>query len=82
MAPPPVSAPASPPLAPRYSANGGYAADLPGPGAGSPRTAPALPYGQPPLRPMSRSPEQTYAPPANGRPRTGEPMVLNSHGIY
>ena len=82
MAPPPVSAPVSPPLAPRYSANAGYAADLPGPGAGPSRTAPAQSYAQPPLRPMSRAPEQTYAPPAIGRPRTGEPMVLNSHGIY
>ncbi|MBL0404352.1 extensin family protein [Microvirga aerilata] len=81
LAPPAVSAPVSQPPSPRYPAANGYVADLPGQSAGSSRALPSQPYAQP-LRPLSRSPEQTYAPPASGRPRTGEPMVLNSHGIY
>ena len=70
MAAPVVAAPA----APRYPARSGYAADLPPPNAAYSRVPPPQPYGRPAA--------QTYAPPSAGRPSAGEPMMLNSHGIY
>jgi hypothetical protein len=71
---PPVSSPmgapvVAAPVAPRYAAPSGYAADLAPPNAAYSRAPP--PYGRPPA--------QTYAPP---RPSAGEPMMLNRHGIY
>jgi hypothetical protein len=71
MGAPMGGAPATP--GPRYSS--GYTADLPP--SGPSRAPQPQPYGAP--QPYGRSPAQTYAPP---RPSAGEPMVLNSHGIY
>ena len=70
MAAPVVAAPA----APRYPAGPAYAADLPPPNAVYSRVPPSKPYGRPA--------PQTYAPPPALRPSAGEPMMLNSHGIY
>jgi hypothetical protein len=39
-------------------------------------------YAAPPAGYQARSSEQTYAPPRPLRPSAGEPMMLNSHGIY
>lgn len=58
------------PVAPRYPASSGYAADLPPPNAAYSRVPAPQPYGRLP---------QTYAP---VRPSAGEPMMLNSNGIY
>jgi len=59
----------SAPAGPRYPSGAGYAADLPPASAGHGRVPPPQTYGRP---------AQTYAP----RPSAGEPMMLNSHGIY
>jgi hypothetical protein len=65
---PVLAAPVSP-AAPRYPADNGYAADLPGPNAGSsrvppqPMASPMQPYGQPPA--------QTYVPPLRRPGRQG-----------
>ncbi|MFL4994515.1 MAG: extensin family protein [Microvirga sp.] len=83
-APPPpspvMSAPVAP--APRYSSGGSYAADLPGPNAGSSRLSPPQAYPQAPLPPAGRPLEQTYAPPRPQGRSAGQPMMLNSHAIY
>jgi hypothetical protein len=77
---PAISAPVSP--APRYSSGSGYAADLPGPNAGSSRVPTSQPYSQAPLPPAGRPLEQTYAPPRSPGRSADEPMMLNRHAIY
>ena len=62
------------PVAPRYPAHSGYAADLPPPNAAYSRAPTPQPYGRPA--------PQTYAPPPAHRPSAGQPMMLNSNGIY
>lgn len=83
-APPPPSPTLSAPIppAPRYSAGGGYAADLPGPVTGAARGGLSQSSSQAPLPPAGRPPEQTYAPPRQQGRSAGQPLMLNSHAIY
>jgi hypothetical protein len=83
-APPPPSPVISAPVPPatRYSSGGAYAADLPGPKAGSSKNPMSQSYSPAPLPPAGRPAEQTYAPPRQQGRSSGQPMMLNSHAIY
>jgi hypothetical protein len=83
-APPPPSPVISAPVPPatRYSSGGAFAADLPGPNAGSSKRPMAQSYSPAPLPPAGRPAEQTYAPPRQQGRSSGQPMMLNSHAIY
>ena len=65
------------PAPPAYQDGAAYEDEFQGAGAGYSGASSAQP-----LRPRAGLPDQTYAPPASRRPSVGEPMMLNSHGIY
>ena len=81
-APPPPSPVMSAPVAPvpRYSSGGSYAADLPGPNAGSSRLSPPQAYSQAPLPPAGQLQSHLHAAPGQHAHDRARPLTMRALG--